>query len=116
MKPFERICIVNRGEPAVRLCQAVRELCAEGKRYKTIALYTSVDRDASWLRQADERYELPLAPGRAYLDYASLLATMKAARAEAAWVGWGFVAEHAAFAELCNGPSSSSGRGAYAAT
>ncbi len=85
----------------MRLIHAVNELVAEGARYKTIALYTSADSDSSWVRAADERYELPLQGARAYLDYDALLEAMRLKRAEAAWVGWGFVAEHAEFADRC---------------
>ncbi|MCC6806213.1 MAG: ATP-grasp domain-containing protein [Deltaproteobacteria bacterium] len=100
-RPFERICIVNRGEPALRLIHAVRERVSEGAKYKTIALFTAADRSSSWVREADERYELPLSGARAYLDYPSLMAALRETRAEAVWVGWGFVSEHSAFAEAC---------------
>ena len=46
-RPFERICIVNRGEPALRLIHAVRERVSEGAKYKTIALFTAADRSSS---------------------------------------------------------------------
>jgi acetyl/propionyl-CoA carboxylase alpha subunit/acetyl-CoA carboxylase carboxyltransferase component len=110
---FERVAIVNRGEAAMRLVHAVRELSAEagaGGRMATVALYTDPDRRAMFVREADAA--VPLGPatfvdpedGRrksAYLDYARLERALVEARADAAWVGWGFVSEHAEFAELC---------------
>ena len=52
---FQRVAIVNRGEPAMRLINAVREWNAEGRRpLRVIALYTAVDRRAMFVREADE--------------------------------------------------------------
>ncbi|HET7722347.1 MAG TPA: biotin carboxylase N-terminal domain-containing protein, partial [Acidimicrobiales bacterium] len=116
--PFERIAIVNRGEAAMRLLHAVEELNrgvghpagdGQGRRYRTIALYTEPDRHSWFVREADEAYCLgpaTMLDGRGgsihtYLDYERLEAALLATGAEAAWVGWGFVSEHAAFAELC---------------
>ena len=54
-RPFGRLAIVNRGEPAMRLINAVREWNAEGRPpLRTIALYTAVDRRAMFVREADE--------------------------------------------------------------
>jgi acetyl/propionyl-CoA carboxylase alpha subunit len=115
---FERIAIVNRGEPALRLMRAVREWnCERGAKLRTIALYTEPDRDALFVREADTSFLLgpamfldphdPDEQGRPrrksrYLDYDRLREALVRTRADAAWVGWGFVAEHAAFAELCH--------------
>jgi acetyl/propionyl-CoA carboxylase alpha subunit/acetyl-CoA carboxylase carboxyltransferase component len=111
---FQRIAIVNRGEAAMRLIHAVRELNREPAGHeaplRTIAFYTEPDRRAMFVREADEG--ICLGPGLfldprdgqrkpAYLDYQRLEEALITARAEAAWVGWGFVAEHAAFADLC---------------
>ncbi|MGI5862005.1 MAG: carboxyl transferase domain-containing protein [Myxococcales bacterium] len=114
---FERIAIVNRGEPALRLMRAVRDWNAErGAGLKTIALFTEPDRDALFVREADSAFNLGPAmflderdrdgagqPRRKsrYLDYDRLREALVRTRADAAWVGWGFVAEHAAFAEMC---------------
>jgi acetyl/propionyl-CoA carboxylase alpha subunit/acetyl-CoA carboxylase carboxyltransferase component len=107
---FSRIAIINRGEPAMRLINAVGEFNAErGTSLCTIALYTAPDRQAMFVREADESYDLGPAAftdaqGRRmlrYLDYEALERALIATGADAAWVGWGFVAEHAAFAELC---------------
>jgi acetyl/propionyl-CoA carboxylase alpha subunit/acetyl-CoA carboxylase carboxyltransferase component len=108
---FRRIAIVNRGEAAVRAIRAIQELHREERGdLRAIALYTDPDRRALSVREADEAVGLGSATfvdpadGRRksrYLDYATLERALGEARAEAAWVGWGFVAEHAAFAELC---------------
>ncbi len=109
---FRRIAIVNRGEPAMRLLHAVRELNQQHDWYlQTIALYTDPDRQAKFVREADERYHLGEAKfidpkdGQrkvSYLDYERLKRALIETRADAVWVGWGFVAEHAAFVDLCD--------------
>ncbi|MFC7343949.1 carboxyl transferase domain-containing protein [Saccharopolyspora griseoalba] len=99
---FGRIAIVNRGEPAMRLIHAVRDLSAEtGRRIETVALHTDVDRDATFVREADLAYDLGPAAQRPYLDHAALERALVDTGADAAWVGWGFVAEDPEFAELC---------------
>ncbi|MBB3664858.1 acetyl/propionyl-CoA carboxylase alpha subunit/acetyl-CoA carboxylase carboxyltransferase component [Prauserella sediminis] len=99
---FTRIAIVNRGEAAMRLIRAVRELNAEdGGRRETIAFHTDVDRGATFVREADHAWELGNAADRPYLDMAVLERALTGSGADAAWVGWGFVAEDPAFAQLC---------------
>jgi len=108
---FERVAIVNRGEAAMRFIHAVREFNLEhGTRLRTIALFTEPDRRAMFVRESDE--SLCLGPAHvldpsthqrksSYVDYERLARALAGARADAVWVGWGFVAEHAAFADLC---------------
>ncbi|GHJ42788.1 fused acetyl/propionyl-CoA carboxylase subuit alpha/methylmalonyl-CoA decarboxylase subunit alpha [Catellatospora sp. TT07R-123] len=100
---FSRIAIVNRGEAAMRLIHAVREINAEtgASPIETIALYTEAERTATFVREADDSYCLGPASARPYLDHGVLERALIATRADAAWVGWGFVAEDPAFAELC---------------
>src|SRR5215813_10985848 len=111
---ISRIAIVNRGEAAMRLIHAVRELNAAeswsgsasvaGARppaIETIALYTEVERTATFVREADVAYDLGPASARPYLDHAVLERALVESGADAAWVGWGFVAEDPVFAELC---------------
>ncbi|WP_280310318.1 carboxyl transferase domain-containing protein [Nocardia abscessus] len=99
---FNRIAIVNRGEAAMRLIHAVRDLAAETARpIETVALYTDVDRTATFVREADIAYDLGPASARPYLDLKALERALVATGSDAAWVGWGFVAEDPAFAELC---------------
>jgi acetyl/propionyl-CoA carboxylase alpha subunit/acetyl-CoA carboxylase carboxyltransferase component len=99
---FSRVAIVNRGEAAMRLIHAVRDLSAQsGSRVETVALYTDADRAAMFVREADLAYPLGPAAARPYLDYAVLERALIETGADAAWPGWGFVAEDPAFAELC---------------
>ncbi|GAA2734319.1 biotin carboxylase N-terminal domain-containing protein [Pedococcus aerophilus] len=102
---FSRIAIVNRGEAAMRLIHAVRDLNAQagvgGHRIETVALHTEGEKRAMFVREADLAYDLGPAANRPYLDYAVLEKALRETGADAAWVGWGFVAEHPEFAELC---------------
>jgi Biotin carboxylase, N-terminal domain/Carboxyl transferase domain len=97
-----RIAVVNRGEAAVRLIRAERELNAEYDcGITTIALHTEAERRAMFARQADESVMLrKTSEGIAYLDHALLEHALLESRADAVGVGWGFVAEDIAFAEL----------------
>ncbi|HET9829226.1 MAG TPA: carboxyl transferase domain-containing protein [Nocardioidaceae bacterium] len=101
---FTRLAVVNRGEPAVRLIRAVRELNEErGFDITVIALHTEAEQRALFVRSADEAVCLR-ASSRAsspYLDHAELERALRVSHADAVWVGWGFVAEDPAFAELC---------------
>ncbi|MDI3329261.1 MAG: carboxyl transferase domain-containing protein [Micrococcus sp.] len=101
---FERIAVVNRGEAAVRLIRAVKEVNAQfGHGIRTVAMYTEAERRAMFVRQADEAVALRrTGSGSPYLDYAELERALLESRADAAWVGWGFVAEDPTFAELCD--------------
>jgi acetyl/propionyl-CoA carboxylase alpha subunit/acetyl-CoA carboxylase carboxyltransferase component len=99
---FSRVVIVNRGEAAMRLIHAVRDLAAEtATPIETVALHTDVDRTATFVREADIAYDLGPASARPYLDLKLLERALVETGADAAWVGWGFVAEDPAFAELC---------------
>ena len=101
---FRRIAIVNRGEAAMRLIHAVRDLNAEradGERIETVALFTEGERKAMFVREADLSHSLGPASERPYINHAVLERALVETGADAAWVGWGFVAEDPAFAELC---------------
>jgi len=113
-----RIAIVNRGEPAIRFLNAVADYNAEhGTALQTIALYTKPDLHARFVQRADSAYCLgdvleadPSIPDEngnpslrsAYLIYDRLRGALRETRADAVWVGWGFVAEDATFADLCD--------------
>ncbi|HHU38870.1 MAG TPA: ATP-grasp domain-containing protein, partial [Propionibacterium sp.] len=99
---FKRIAIVNRGEAAMRLIHAVRELNAERRSTQpitTIALHTDGETSAMFAREADEAWSLGPASERPYLNHDLLADVLTRADADAVWVGWGFVAEDAAFAD-----------------
>jgi acetyl/propionyl-CoA carboxylase alpha subunit/acetyl-CoA carboxylase carboxyltransferase component len=108
---FQRVAIVNRGEAAMRFIHAAREFNLEhGACLETIALFTEPDRQAMFVRDADEAVCIgaALLPDAvthqlktSYVDYKTLERALLIARAEAVWVGWGFVAEHAGFADVC---------------
>ncbi len=109
-RDFDRVAIVNRAEPAMRLIHAVRELDRErGERLTTIALFTEPDRRAMFVREADEAVFLggatfTSADGRRHTSYTDLECLERAlvtSRAEAVWVGWAFVSENPAIADLC---------------
>src|SRR4051794_26222827 len=87
----------------MRLIRAVRELDAEhGTRTRVIALYTEAERRATFVRAADEAVVLrETGAASPYLDHEELGRALRESGADAAWVGWGFVAEDPAFAELC---------------
>ncbi len=109
---FQRVAIVNRGEAAMRFIHAARDFNQEhGTSLRTIALFTEPDRHSMFVREADEAVclgpALILDPKTqhtksSYVDYGRLERALTDARADAVWVGWGFVAEHAAFADLCH--------------
>jgi acetyl/propionyl-CoA carboxylase alpha subunit/acetyl-CoA carboxylase carboxyltransferase component len=109
-RAFSRLAIVNRGEAAMRVIHAVREVNEQrAEPIRLIALFTDAERDAMFVRQADEGVCLGpsvIDDGRGsrrsgYLDHVALERALKATHADAAWVGWGFVAEQPGFAELC---------------
>jgi len=109
---FQRVAIVNRGEAAMRFIHAARDFNQEhGTSLRTIALFTEPDRHSMFVREADEA--VCLGPAQvldpvtrqlksSYVDYGQLARALTSTRADAVWVGWGFVAEHAAFADLCH--------------
>ena len=102
---FTRLVVVNRGEPAVRVTRAVRALDEErGTHTTVIALHTEAESGALYVRGADEVVCLrtPEGGGSPYLDHVELERALVEARADAVWVGWGFVAEDPDFAELCD--------------
>jgi acetyl/propionyl-CoA carboxylase alpha subunit/acetyl-CoA carboxylase carboxyltransferase component len=108
---FQRVAIVNRGEAAMRFIHAARDFNQEhGTSLLTIALFTEPDRRSRFVREADEA--VCIGPAKvldpktqqlksSYIDYGRLERALAFARADAVWVGWGLVAEHAAFADLC---------------
>jgi len=108
---FQRVAIVNRGEAAMRFIHAAREYNLErGTSLYTVALFTEPDRNSMFVREADEAVSLGAAQlidpstnhtKSSYVDYGRPERALAVARANAVWVGWGFVAEHAEFADLC---------------
>ncbi|MEY2982412.1 MAG: acetyl-CoA carboxylase biotin carboxylase subunit [Planctomycetota bacterium] len=94
---FRRILIANRGEIALRIMRACKELGIE-----TVAVYSEADRDLLHLRYADETVCIGPAPsGQSYLNIPALIAAAEIADVEAIHPGYGFLSENAHFVEVC---------------
>ncbi len=92
---FEKILIANRGEIALRIQRACRELGI-----KTVVVHSEADRDAKYVRLADESVCIGPAPSReSYLNMPAIIAAAEVTDAEAIHPGYGFLSENADFAE-----------------
>ncbi len=94
---FEKILIANRGEIAVRIIRACKELGA-----KTVAVYSDADRSSLHVALADEAYHIgPPKPAESYLVKEKIIEVAKKSGAQAIHPGFGFLSENDSFAELC---------------
>ncbi|MFH2205107.1 MAG: acetyl-CoA carboxylase biotin carboxylase subunit [Elusimicrobiota bacterium] len=94
---FNKILIANRGEIAVRVIRACREMGI-----KTVAVYSEADRESRHLALADEAVCIGPGPStQSYLNYARVLAAAEITGADGIHPGYGFLSENAAFARAC---------------
>ncbi|HEY5002552.1 MAG TPA: biotin carboxylase N-terminal domain-containing protein, partial [Ktedonobacteraceae bacterium] len=108
---FQRIAIINRGEAAMRIIHAVREVNREEHlQLSTVALFTETDRRAMFVHEADDAISIGPATfvdpeekrrKSSYLDPLRIEQALLAAHADAAWVGWGLASEEPWCAEVC---------------
>jgi acetyl-CoA carboxylase biotin carboxylase subunit len=94
---FTKILVANRGEIALRIIRAAKELGI-----KTVAVYSESDRNSLHVMQADEKFCIgPAKAQDSYLNIPNLLSVAEITKADAVHPGYGFLAENARFAEIC---------------
>lgn len=108
-KLINKILVANRGEIAIRVMRACREM-----NISSVAVYSEADKDALFVKYADEAYLIGPAPAtQSYLNMQKIINVAKECHADAVHPGYGFLAENARFAKMCEeerikfiGPSS----------
>src|ERR1700677_1872619 len=94
---FSKILIANRGEIALRIIRACREMGVQ-----TAAVYSTADKDAAYLRLADQAICIGNAPpAESYLNIPAIISAGETADVQAIHPGYGFLAENDHFAEIC---------------
>ena len=94
---FKKILIANRGEIALRIIRTCKEMDI-----KTVAVFSTADRESLHVRFADEAVCIGPPPGReSYLDIARIMAAAEVTNADAIHPGYGFLSENGKFAEIC---------------
>ena len=97
MKTMKKVLIANRGEIAVRIIRACKEMDI-----KTVAVYSEADKEALHVELADEAYCIgPKLSKDSYLDFSNIMSVAKLTNCDGIHPGYGFLAENASFAELC---------------
>ena len=94
---FKKILIANRGEIALRIIRTCKEMGI-----KTVAVYSSIDKDSLHVRFADEAVCIGPAPSAdSYLSVTNIMAATEITNADAIHPGYGFLAENAEFSRVC---------------
>lgn len=96
MKKIQKVLIANRGEIALRIIRACKEIDI-----KSVAIFSEVDVEGIWVRKADECYPIMGDVVQAYLDYNKIISIAKKAECDAIHPGYGFLSENADFARAC---------------
>ena len=92
---IKKLLIANRGEIALRILRACRELDID-----TVAVYSEADRDQMHVKMADESICIgPAAPNKSYLNIPAIISSMELSGADGVHPGYGFLAENGDFAE-----------------
>ena len=96
MAKIKKVLIANRGEIALRIIRACKEL-----EIQSVAIFSEVDVEGVWVRKADECYPIMGDPIKAYLDYSVIISIAKKSDCDAIHPGYGFLCENADFAKAC---------------
>ncbi len=95
-KKINKVLIANRGEIALRIIRACKELDIT-----SVTIFSEVDVDGVWVKKADECYPITGDPIKAYLDYEPIISLALKAKCDAIHPGYGFLSEDANFAKAC---------------
>ena len=96
MKTISKVLIANRGEIALRIIRACKEL-----EIKSVVVFSEADVDGVWVKKADECYPIMGHPVQVYLDQNAIISLAKKAECDAIHPGYGFLSESADFAQMC---------------
>jgi pyruvate carboxylase subunit A len=96
-KKISKLLIANRGEIALRIIRACKELDISN-----VVVHSEVDKEGVWVKKADQAVEMPGHPVEVYLDYENIIKIAKELKCDAIHPGYGFLSENANFARACD--------------